>query len=101
MAGRIVILEFTDPDAANAFVQNDTMAKQLDYTRMAMFIRPTKFCECVDKKRQHVDNWRKGKRTGLYLCVTCKRPSIHHQRGFLSRLQYVFGYNQLEVEDTD
>lgn len=99
MAGRIVILEFKDPDAANSFVENDTMASQLGYTRLAVYVRPTKFCECPDKQRQNGKNWRKGKRTGLYLCIKCKRPSVHHQRGILSRLQYVFGFNQLTIED--
>jgi hypothetical protein len=98
MAGRIVILEFEDADSANSFVENQHMPGQLGYSIMAMFMRPTKFCECPDKTRQHANNWAKGKRTGLYLCVRCKKPSIHHQKGILSRLQYVFGYNQLDSE---
>lgn len=101
MAGRYVLLEFEDPDAAEAFAENDTMSQQLGYRRLAMFMKPKKFCECPDKKRQNVQNWKKGKRTGLYLCLNCKRPSVFHQKGVLQRLQYVFGYNLLTTEDTD
>jgi hypothetical protein len=98
MAGRIVILEFDDADAAQVFVDNEDQLKLRGARPIAVFMRPNRFCECPDKQRQHVANWAKGKRTGLYLCKVCKRPSVHHQRGILDRLQYVFGFNQLEVE---
>lgn len=96
MAGRIIVLEFEDRAQAEEFVTN---SKALEYDGakvMAMFIRPNKFCQCPDKQRQNASNWRKGRRTGLYLCTRCQKPSKHHQTGILSRLQYVFGYNLMD-----
>jgi hypothetical protein len=101
MAGRYVVIEFDDPDSADAFMQNDNMAEQLTYRRLGLFVSPKKFCHCADRKRQNAKNWRRGKRTGLQLCVDCKRPSIFHQRGLMERLVHVFGYNLMEIEDTD
>ena len=90
MAGRIVILQFDDRKEADAAL--DLMGEQV----MAVFVKPSKFCECPDKRRQNASNWAKGKRTGLYICKVCKRPSIHHQQGMMDRLKYVFGKNLLE-----
>lgn len=98
MAGRFLILEFEDATAAEAFASNEYMPEQCDYRVMAMFMRPTKFCQCPDKQTHNVKNWAKGKRTGLYLCKNCRKPSIHHQKGLLARLQYVFGFNLLSTE---
>ena len=97
MAGRYVILEFDDKDLAQSFV-GSSVKEQFDFRVTAMFLKPTQFCECPDKQRHNVQNWAKGKRTGLYLCKRCRKPSVHHQSGILSRLQYVFGYNQLDIE---
>lgn len=97
MAERMVILRFKDPDAANAFSANNTLAEQLDYEVKALFLVPVKFCECPDRKRQNAKNWRRGRRSGLQLCVTCKRPSRFHTEGIMARLEHVFGHNQLNV----
>lgn len=96
MAGRYVVIEFDDADAANMFAINENISGQLGYSVKAMFVRPSKFCDCSTKKRQNVANWTKGKTTGLYLCNICKKPSAHHQTGMMSRLQYVFGFNLLD-----
>lgn len=96
MAGRYVILQFNDSLAADAFCDNETLSEQLGFRAIALYVQPKKFCECPDKRRQNGKNWVKGKRTGLYLCVNCRKPSVFHERGILQRLQYVFGYNQLE-----
>ncbi len=98
MAERMVILRFDDADAANSFSANDTLADQLGYEVKALFLVPTKFCECPEKTRQNVKNWRRGRRTGLQLCVNCKRPSRFHTEGIMKRLEVVFGFNQLSVE---
>jgi len=95
------MLEFEDRDAADAFVQNDNLSEQLTYRRLGIWVRPVKFCECPTKQRQQLKNWRKGKRTGLQLCVVCKRPSPAWERGLLQRIGFVLGHNQLEIEDTD
>lgn len=96
MAGRYVILEFEG--SADQFLR-DEIVEQYGGKAIGLFLKPKKYCNCPDKKRQDVKNWGKGKRTGLYLCKTCKLPSIHHQQGIMGRLQYVFGFNQLGVED--
>jgi hypothetical protein len=96
MAGRLVVLEFDDSDAADAFLENDHMAQQLDYERIGSYVLPRKFCVCPDKKRQNATNWARGKRTGIWLCKTCKKPSKFHESGILRRLEQVLGYNQLE-----
>lgn len=98
MAGRFVVLEFDDRSAAESFMENHYMPEQLGYRPLAMFVVPTKFCDCPDKKRQNAKNWARGKRTGLQLCVNCRRPSIFHQKGLMERLQHIFGYNQMEIE---
>lgn len=98
MAGRIVVLEFDSSAQAEAFYSNEAAIQHDGARLMAVFLRPDKFCDCPDKQRQNVKNWRKGKRTGLYLCLRCRKPSKHHQEGMLKRLQYVFGYNQLDRE---
>ena len=96
MAGRFVVLSFDSRDSAEAFVSH-TKALEYDGAELvAMFMKPEQFCECPTKRRQNVANWAKGKRTGLYLCRVCKKPSVHHQQGILTRLQYVFGYNLLD-----
>lgn len=103
MAGRYVILEFEDRDAANAFVQNNHVPHHLGFKIVAMFLKPKKFCECPERKtkgitktgRVHQDNWRKHPKYGLYVCRECGRPSQFHNRGILQRLQYAFGYSIL------
>ena len=90
MAGRYVILEFEDKEVAEKFVGANQQAV------LGMFMKPEKFCQCPDKRRQNVTNWVKGARTGLYLCRVCKKPSEHHQKGIMTRLKYVFGKNLLE-----
>lgn len=101
MAGRYVILEFDNKDQAEHFLSNREALKYDGAKPLAMFLKPSSFCECPDKQRHNVANWAKGKRTGLYLCKRCRKPSVHHQMGIMSRLQYVFGYNQLDIEDED
>lgn len=96
MAGRYVILEFEDRDAANAFVQNENISSQLKFSVMAMFLKPKVYCKCPDKKRVHQNNWTKHKKYGLYICVKCGKPSQFHNGGLLKRLQYAFGYSLLE-----
>lgn len=99
MSGRLVVLEFDDPDSANSFILNDTMQKHLGYKPIGTYVLPRKFCICPDKKRQSAMNWARGKRTGIWLCKTCKKPSKFHESGILARLQQVLGYNLLPTED--
>lgn len=101
MAGRYVLIEFDDRLAADAFVQNDNLAGQLEYRRRGFFVSPNKFCQCPDKRRQNAKNWVRGKRTGLQLCIVCRKPSIFHQRGLMERIQHALGFNLMEIEDTD
>lgn len=96
MAGRYVILEFDDKDSAQSFLMNSHMPETLGFKTLAVFLKPSKFCDCPDKGRQHVNNWKKHSKFGLYVCLRCKKPSIHHQTGILERLKYVFGYNILD-----
>ena len=104
MAGRYVILEFEDRDAAQAFVMNQTLSGQLGYEPIAMYLKPKKYCECPEQKtrgvtrtgRNNIHNWRKHKKYGLHVCVTCGLPSRFYNRGILERLQYAFGYSILE-----
>jgi hypothetical protein len=98
MAERMVILRFTDADAANAFAMNETLAGQLDYEVKAVFLVPTKYCECPEKKRQNVKNWRRGRRSGIQICIYCRRPSRFHTEGIMKRLEIIFGFNQLAVQ---
>lgn len=107
MAGRYVILQFEDRDAAESFVANEYMPDQLGYVPVAMYLKPKAFCDCPPKKtrgitktgRLHNDNWRKNRKYGLYICVECGRPSRHHEGGIIQRLQYVFGFNLLNPVD--
>jgi hypothetical protein len=101
VAGRYIVVEFDDSMAADTFTQNQTMGSVMGYKVIGLFIRPEKFCQCPDKQRQNVKNWARGKRTGLWLCKRCKRPSVFHQRGIMDRLLHVFGYNLLPVEWED
>lgn len=97
MAERMVILRFEDPDAANMFVVNEHLSEQLGFEVKGLFLIPMKFCECPDKTRQNAKNWRRGRRSGLQLCVRCKRPSRFHTEGIMARLEHIFGNNQLAV----
>jgi hypothetical protein len=99
MAGRYVVLEFNDSDSADAFVQNNHVPHQLGFNIRGMFLSPTKFCKCPDKQRQDVKNWARGRRSGIWLCRRCKRPSQFHQEGLLERLKQALGYNLLETDD--
>lgn len=96
MAGRYIILEFEDRDEASAFVQMSHLQEQLHFKPMAMFLKPKICCQCPDKNRQQLNNWRKHPKYGLYICTKCKRPSKFHEGGLIKRLQYAFGYNLLE-----
>lgn len=96
MAGRYVVLEFEDRDAAQAFVMNPNLPEQLGFEVKAMYLKPRVFCECPDKTKQSAGNWLKHPKYGLYVCKRCKKPSKHHERGIIPRLQYVFGFNLLE-----
>lgn len=98
MAERMVILRFENTDQADSFSTDEALAEQLGYEVKAMFVVPTKFCQCPDKSRQNAKNWRRGRRTGLQLCVKCKRPSRFHTEGVMARLEHIFGFNQLAVE---
>ena len=95
-----MILEFEDRDAADAFVANENISEALGFRAIAMFLKPKpgQFCECPDKWRQDGRNWRKHSKFGLYTCSRCKKPSVFHERGIVPRLQYVFGFNILPVE---
>jgi hypothetical protein len=98
MAGRMVVIRFDDRDAANMFARNENVANQLGFEVMGIYVLPTKFCECPDRLRQNAKNWSRGKRTGLQLCVRCRRPSAFHVGGLKTRLQHHFGYDQREME---
>lgn len=95
MAGRYVVLEFEDRDAAQAFVMNNTLSSQLGFSVRAMFLKPKKYCECPEKGREQLNNWHKHPKYGLHVCVKCGRPSRFYNRGILERLQYAFGYSLL------
>lgn len=99
MAGRYVVLEFDDKDAAQAFLMNEHVPKQMGFRRIAVYLKPTAFCRCPDKARQDNRNWVKNRKYGLSVCIRCRRPSVFHERGVIQRLQFVFGYNLLEAED--
>ena len=72
------------------------MPDQLGYRPVAMYLKPKATCQCPDKRRQHVNNWRKHRRYGLYICTACGKPSRFHEGGILKRLQYAFGYSILD-----
>lgn len=97
MAGRLVVLEFDDRDAAEAFVTNPNQPEQQGFKVRAMYLSPTKFCQCPDKQRQDGRNWTKGRRTGLFLCIRCRKPSVFYQRGLLERLKFALGLNLLDT----
>lgn len=99
MAGRLVVLEFEDRDAAEAFVRNRHQPEHLGYRVGGMYILPDKFCECAEKNRKNVKNWRRGSRTGLQICINCRRPSSFHNKGIWLRLQHLFGYNLLTPKE--
>jgi ribosomal protein L37AE/L43A len=98
MAGRLVILEFDDSLSADSFVENTNMASHLAYRVLGLYVKPETYCQCPDKRRQTVKNWARGKKTGLWLCKTCKKPSAFYSRGLMVRLREALGYNQLEAE---
>lgn len=95
MAGRYVVLEFDDRDAAQSFVMNESMADHLGFRINSMFLKPHKYCECPDLKRKQNQNWRKHSKYGLFVCIRCGKPSRFHLGGVAKRLQYAFGFNLL------
>lgn len=101
MAGRYVILQFEDRDAANSFAMNETMAEQLGFKVIGLYLKSKVFCTCSDKSRQNNKNWKKNSKYGLFVCLRCGKPSVFHEIGVLQRLQYVFGYNLIEVESEE
>lgn len=96
MAGRYVILEFEDRDAAQAFVMNNTLSNQLGFKAIAMYLKPGKYCQCPSKSRQSAANWQKHPKYGLYVCKKCHLPSKFHEAGILPRLQYTFGFSLMK-----
>jgi hypothetical protein len=100
MAGRYIILTFDDKDEAETFALEMMEVPQGEMPHLpgsarifGMFIKPMKFCECPDKRRQDGRNWFKGKNTGLFLHQDCRRPSVFHQRGLMDRLCHILGKN--------
>jgi hypothetical protein len=98
VAGRYVVLEFDDSDSADAFIENENISAHLAFKVLGLYVKPLLYCQCPDKRRQTVKNWARGKRTGLWLCRTCKKPSSFYIKGVRARLQEALGYNQLTDE---
>lgn len=98
MAGRYLILELDSGDDADLLLEHLKELAPVKYSPLAMFFKPKLFCQCPDKQRQNAKAWRKGRKSGLYMCLICNRPSIHHESGIMGRLQWVFGYNQLKED---
>ena len=96
MAGRYVVLSFESHFMAEAFVSQEEAMWHDGAQLVGVFTKPDQFCECPDKRRQTVQNWARGKRTGIWLCKVCKKPSKHHQGGILDRLKMALGYNLWE-----
>lgn len=93
MAGRYVVLQFDDKALAEAFLAQDRALEHDGAEVIAVYLKPSQFCECPDKTRVNLKNWRKHRKYGLYVCTRCGRPSQFHNRGILERLQYAFGYD--------
>jgi hypothetical protein len=96
MARRLVLLEFEDPDSANAFVMNDNIAGQLAFTVRGLFMLPTSLCECPGKK--DIKEYARGKKSGIWLHRKCKKPSPHWVGGIDTRLAQALGHDLREVE---
>ena len=99
--GRYVLLEFEDTSVAQMFESNEYMPRQLGFRMLGSYARPTSFCDCPPKKRIHLDNWARGKRTGLWICRTCKKVTRYHRTGLLKRIEDYFGYNLMMIEPED
>lgn len=98
MSGRYIVLAFEDRHQADAFVSNE-LALKYDGARVeGIYLKPSTFCECPDKDRQNVKNWKRGKRSGVFLCVRCKKASVYHEKGLAARFRQVFGYDLRETE---
>lgn len=96
MSGRYVILEFDDRDAATVFIEREEVLSQLGASVVSMHLRPDSVCECPDRQRQDGRNWARGRRSGIFLCKQCRKPSRFHTSGLLERLKYAMGYDLRE-----
>ena len=93
MAGRYVVIEFDDKELARAFAEDPDLPEDMGFKVRAAYLKPKSYCTCPGVR--NVKDWRKHRIYGLYICVTCKKPSKHHQSGIVERLRYVFGNNIL------
>jgi hypothetical protein len=83
---RLVILEFEDNDAAERFTQsmnNRLGPGSLPQASVAMayadviavFAKPTKFCECPASTKKSLSSFGKSKKYGWYVHRTCGKPT--------------------------
>jgi hypothetical protein len=91
---QLVMIEFHDPDAANAFVQNAVLASQLDYERVGMWLMPQSTCEC--KLKPNLANWSRKNKAGIPVCRKCHKPSVVWRGGLGERLWVALGRNKLQ-----
>lgn len=93
MAGRYLLIAFRDADTANQYEATLAFSTLEDHgiRSLGQFYRPDVFCECPDKQRVHVNNWKRGKRSGIPVCSNCRRPSRYWRTGLLKRLEVALG----------
>ena len=96
MANRMVVIEFSDPDAAQAFVQNHHLPEQLGYQVEGMYFVPTSSCGCGGKRDNK--DWGRAKTTGIPICRKCRKPSRFWTEGIEHRLTHALGRNLLGVD---
>lgn len=91
---RIVVLEFSTEEQSDQFIEN--MAPTARLVGKYYMPPPNLHCRCPAVSRLHIDNWRRHKKFGLFVCRTCKKPSKYWRKGALSRLQEALGTNLLD-----
>lgn len=99
MAGRIVVLEFKDKVAYDAWRtdegRTDDVIDQWGKV-LGTFLLPTQFCKCIRPgkgDKAEARDWKMHSKYRIHVCKHCGRPSQYWVKGILVRLGIALGKN--------
>lgn len=93
---RVIVLEFSDNEAAEAFCRASLAESEPTYTLQAMVARPTTYCRGphrVPGKLKSQMGWTRTIKFGWWVCSVCNKPAPTVVRNFIANM--VGGYNDL------
>lgn len=92
MSGRLVVLRFDDVQFYETWRKYHSDGGREGHIFSTHYLpSPATYCRCG--RKPDLKNWRRHRRLGLWVCVTCGRPSKAWRAGLLTRLVEALGSN--------